>query len=110
MRYAGVLAGLAITGQTQFPIKSIARAIAHNNTQMIASPGYGSPLLPQVLQSYRLDQIASANCVTFYIELTHIWAITIHIGRRLALEIICSIMKSAVLSDRIWSLSVCKST
>jgi hypothetical protein len=53
MRYAGILSGLAITGQAQFVIKRIARAIARKNARMFASPGYGIPLLPQVSQYYR---------------------------------------------------------
>jgi hypothetical protein len=110
MRCTGFFAGLSITGQAQFIIKLIARAFARKNTRRFTFPGYGIPLLPQVLQSYRLDQLASANCVTFYIELKHIWAILIHIGHRLALAMICSLTNSVVLSGRTGSLPICKMT
>jgi hypothetical protein len=97
-------------------------SLAKPNFLLISSPGFSRLKLRECLHSpstvfryYRKScnttgrhQLPGANCVTFCRVHVHIWAILIDIARNSALAIICSLTNFALLSGRIWSLSICK--
>ena len=99
-------------------------SLAKPNFLLNSSPGHSRVKLREclhppvtVFRYYRKSrnttgrhQLPGANCVTFCRVHVHIWAILIDIARNPAFAIIDSLTNFAVLSGRIWSLSVCKST
>ncbi len=107
MRYAGILARLAITGQAQFIIKRIARAIARKMRECLHPPATAFRYYRKSRNSTGRHRLPGANCVTFCREHVHIWAILIDIAGNSPLAISCSLTNSAAPSGRIWSLSVC---